>query len=228
MSLPSEFQPSPPLFTPSGFDPPFPWWGVVHIKTLPTYLPTLNFATHSCTIMLHQPHSQLDASPARAVNSCAPYRPVPVGDAFNNHTRHTITAACDISKMITYAVPLQHHTHFFTCVITMAAIVHLSKWAQYFITDEEDLREQIRLSIGALGKLSAIWKAAATAGSQVRGVAQEIYRAKKAQQIVSSAFFFFCGLFLSSKVARRSFLFVPSGELFRMVSLQVPNRDGDC
>lgn len=133
--------------------------------------------------MLHQPHSQLDASPARSVNSCAPYRPVPSGDAFNIHTRHTITAACDISKMITHAVPLHHHTHFFTCVITMAAIVHLSKWALYFIQDEEDLRQQIRLSIGALSKLSAVWKAAANAGGQVRGVAQEIYRAKKASQI---------------------------------------------
>lgn len=167
--------------------------------------------------MLHQPHSQLDSSPARAVNSCAPYRPVPIGDSFNNHTRHTITAACDISKMITYAVPLQHHTHFFTCVITMAAIVHLSKWAQYFIADEEDLREQIRLSIGALSKLSAIWKAAATAGGQVRGVAQEIYRAKKAQQIVSSLH----ALFLCKRYSRErgkpsnppppsfSFLFCP-------------------
>lgn len=136
-----------------------------------------------CTIMLHQPHSQLDASPARSVNSCAPYRPVPTGDTFNIHTRHTVTAACDIAKMITYAVPLQHHTHFFTCVITMATIVHLSKWALYLIPDEDDLREQIKLSIGALSKLSVIWRAAANAGGQVKGVAQEIYRAKKAQQV---------------------------------------------
>lgn len=133
--------------------------------------------------MLHQPHSQLDASPARSVNSCAPYRPVPTGDGFNIHTRHTITAACDISKMITYAVPLHHHSHFFTCVITMSSIVHLSKWALYFIQDEDDLREQIRLSIGALSKLSLIWKSAATACGQVKGVAQEIYRAKKAAQL---------------------------------------------
>lgn len=133
--------------------------------------------------MLHQPHSQLDASPARSVNSCAPYRPVPSGDAFNTHTRHTITAACAISKMITHAVPLHHHTHFFTCVITMAATVHLSKWALYFIQDEEDLRQQIRLCIGALSKLSVVWRAAGRAGGQVRGVAQEIYRAKKASQI---------------------------------------------
>lgn len=119
----------------------------------------------------------------QAVNSCAPHRPVPSGDVFNAHTRHTITAASEISKMITQAVPILHHTHFFTCVITLSSTVHLSKWALYMIDDEEDLRQQIRLNIGALRKLSRVWKAADTAWAQVKGVAQEIYREKKAQQI---------------------------------------------
>ncbi|KAK3322408.1 hypothetical protein B0H66DRAFT_619997 [Apodospora peruviana] len=142
-----------------------------------------HFITHACTIMLHQPLSQLDSSPAQSVTSCAPHRPVPTGDNFNSHTRHTITAACEISKMVTQAVPLLSHTHFFTCVITLSSIVHLSKWALYFIDDEEDLRQQIRLNIGALNKLSKVWKAANTAWGQVKGVAQEIYREKKAAQI---------------------------------------------
>ncbi|EFW99612.1 c6 zinc finger domain containing protein [Grosmannia clavigera kw1407] len=142
-----------------------------------------HFMTHACSIMLHQPHSQLDSSPTRSVTSCAPHSHVPSGDAFNTHTKHTITAACEISKMVTQAVPLLSHTHFFTCVITLSSIVHLSKWALYFIQDEEDLRQQIRLNIGALSKLSEVWRAANTAGGQVKGVAQEIYRAKKAQQI---------------------------------------------
>ncbi|CAK7237589.1 hypothetical protein SBRCBS47491_010032 [Sporothrix bragantina] len=142
-----------------------------------------HFINHACTILLHQPHSQLDSSPTRTVTSCAPHSHVPSGDAFNTHTRHTITAACEISKMVTQAVPLLSHTHFFTCVITLSSIVHLSKWALYFIQDEEDLRQQIRLNIGALNRLSEVWKAANTASGQVKGVAQEIYRAKKAQQI---------------------------------------------
>lgn len=133
--------------------------------------------------MLHQPLSQLDTSPASAVNSCAPHRPVQTGDHFNAHTRHTITAACEVSKMVTQAVPLTQHTHFFTCVVTLSSIVHLSKWALYFIDDEEDLRQQIRLNIGALGKLSKVWKSAGTAWGQVKGVAQDIYREKKAHQI---------------------------------------------
>ena len=142
-----------------------------------------HFMNHACTILLHQPHSQLDSSPTRSVTSCAPHSHVPSGDAFNTHTRHTITAACEISKMVTQAVPLLSHTHFFTCVITLSSIVHLSKWALFYIQDEEDLRQQIRLNIGALNRLSEVWKAASTASGQVKGVAQEIYRAKKAQQI---------------------------------------------
>lgn len=133
--------------------------------------------------MLHQPLSQLDSSPARDVTACAPHRDVASGDNFNLHTRHIITAACAISKMVTYNVPITSHTHFFTCVLTLSSIVHLSKWAAvYLLEDEEDLREQIRLNIGALNKLSSVWRAAAKAGSQVKGVAQEIYRSRKAQE----------------------------------------------
>jgi hypothetical protein len=85
--------------------------------------------------------------------------------------------------MVTQAVPIHSHSHFFTCVLTLSSIVHLSKWALYFIQDEEDLRQQIRLNIGALNKISEVWKAATMASGQVKGVAQDIYRAKKAQQI---------------------------------------------
>ncbi|KAI0406644.1 N-terminal binuclear Zn cluster-containing/DNA binding domain-containing protein [Xylaria palmicola] len=138
---------------------------------------------HACTIILHQPLSQLDSAPARDVTACAPHRDVQSGDNYNLHTRHIITAACAISKMVTYNVPITSHTHFFTCVLTLSSIVHLSKWAAvYFIQDEEDLRAQIRLNIGALNTLSNVWRAAATAGTQVKGVAQEIYRSRKAQQ----------------------------------------------
>ncbi|KAI1373352.1 hypothetical protein F4677DRAFT_220387 [Hypoxylon crocopeplum] len=138
---------------------------------------------HACSIILHQPLSQLDSSPARDVTACAPHRAVQSGENFNIHTKHIITAACEISKMVTYNVPITSHTHFFTCVLTLSSIVHLSKWAlEFFIHDEDDLRQQIRLNIGALNKLSNVWKAASTASAQVRGVAQEIYRAKKAQQ----------------------------------------------
>jgi hypothetical protein len=85
--------------------------------------------------------------------------------------------------MITHRVPLLSHTHFFTCVITLSSIVHLSRWALFFIPhDDDDLRQQIRLNIGALNHLSEVWVAADRARGQVKAVAQEIYTVKKQQR----------------------------------------------
>ncbi|KAG5989712.1 hypothetical protein E4U43_004451 [Claviceps pusilla] len=135
------------------------------------------------SIMLHQPHSQLDSSPTQDINSCAPHQVIPAGDLFNAHTRHTIQSANTISSMITHRVPLLSHTHFFTCVITLSSIVHLSRWALFFIPhDDDDIRQQIRLNIGALNRLSQVWGAAARARGQVKAVAQEIYKVKKQQR----------------------------------------------
>ncbi|KAH7159895.1 hypothetical protein B0J13DRAFT_433734 [Dactylonectria estremocensis] len=139
---------------------------------------------HATSILLHQPHSQLDSSPTRGVNSCAPHASVPSGDTFNAHTKHTIQAANEISKLVTHRVPLLSHTHFFACVVTLSSIVHLSKWALFFIPHNDDnLRQQIRLNIGALAKLSQVWTCADRASGQVKGVAQEVYRVKKQSQL---------------------------------------------
>ncbi|QUC22345.1 uncharacterized protein UV8b_06586 [Ustilaginoidea virens] len=135
------------------------------------------------SIMLHQPHSQLDSTPTQDINSCAPHQAIQAGDLFNSHTRHTIQSANSISNMITHRVPLLSHTHFFTCVITLSSIVHLSRWALFFIPhDDDDLRQQVRLNIGALNCLSEVWGAADRARGQVKAVAQEIYKAKKQQR----------------------------------------------
>lgn len=139
---------------------------------------------HATSILLHQPHSQLDSSPTRMVNSCAPHHGVPSGDAFNVHTKHTIQSANEISKLVTHRVPLLSHSHFFACVVSLSSIVHLSKWALYFIPhDDDDLRQQIRLNTGALHKLAQVWDTADSAAAQVTGVAQDIYRVKKQQQM---------------------------------------------
>ncbi|KAH8686904.1 hypothetical protein BGZ61DRAFT_354119 [Ilyonectria robusta] len=139
---------------------------------------------HATSILLHQPHSQLDSSPTRSVNSCAPHASVPSGDSFNAHTKHTIQAANEISKLVTHRVPLLSHSHFFACVVTLSSIVHLSKWALFFVPHNDDnLRQQIRLNIGALAKLSQVWTCADRASGQVKGVAQEVYRVKKQSQL---------------------------------------------
>lgn len=138
---------------------------------------------HATSIMLHQPFSQLDTTPTQAITSCAPYQPIATGYVFNAHTKHTVTSACAISELITHRVPLLSHSHFFTCVITLSSIVHLSKWAVFFVPhDDDDLRQQIRLNIGALNQLSTVWAAADRARNEVRAVARDIYQLKKQQQ----------------------------------------------
>jgi hypothetical protein len=137
---------------------------------------------HGTSLHLHQPLSQLDSSATQSINACAPHQVVQSWDIFNAHTRHTIASATEISRMITQQSPLTSHTHFFGCMVTASVIVHLSKWALFFVPhDDDDLKQQIRLSIGALEEISTVWRSAQRKGHQVRGVAQEIYRLKKQQ-----------------------------------------------
>ncbi|KAL6851028.1 hypothetical protein ACO1O0_008154 [Amphichorda felina] len=147
---------------------------------------------HATSILLHQPHSQLDTSPANAITSCAPHQAVLVtGQPFNAHTRHAISSANAISHLVTLpSATLTSHTHFFTCVLTLSSIVHLSKWALNFVQyDDDDLRQLLRLNVGALSELACIWPAAECARGQVRKVAGEIYHAKKQVQAAPQFWF---------------------------------------
>jgi hypothetical protein len=129
------------------------------------------------TILLHREHSELDSSIAKDVTSCAPHKPIVPGQSFNIHAAKTIQAAQGISRLITLPVPLAKHTHFFTCVVTLGSIVHLSCWS--VLIHDDDLKQQLRLNTGALKTLWQIWPSAGNAFGQVKGVAQEIYAAKK-------------------------------------------------
>ena len=102
------------------------------------------------------------------------------GPTHNVHAAKTIQAAQDISKLIQLPVPLGKHTHFFTCVVTLASIVHLSCWSVLMpLMHDDDLKQQLRLNTGALKTLWQVWPAAGKAFGQVKGVAQEIYAGKK-------------------------------------------------
>lgn len=137
---------------------------------------------YAVSIILHQPYSQLDTTPVQTIDSCTPQQKVQSNDLFNGHTRHIISSASQISGMITQRVPLALHTPFFTCVITLSSVVHLSRWATCRVTDEdENLQQEIKLNIGALGELSGTWRAAGLAYQQVRSVAQDIYKVKQQQ-----------------------------------------------
>ncbi|KAG9240738.1 hypothetical protein BJ878DRAFT_524534 [Calycina marina] len=133
--------------------------------------------TEASTILLHRELSQLDSSVARDITSCAPHKDIIPGEQYNTHAAKTIQAAQDISKLISLPVPLAKHTHFFTCVVTLASITHLSCWS--LLLHDEDLKQQLRLNTGALKTLWQIWPAAGNAFGQVKNAAQDIFTAKK-------------------------------------------------
>lgn len=132
------------------------------------------------TIMLHRDHSQLDSAVAQNITSCAPHHQITPGPSYNIHAVKTIEAAQALSKLITLPMPIIRHTHFFVCAITLSAIVHLSCWSlQLPQTQDKDIKEQLRLNSGGLQSFCKVWPAAGMAFSQVKGVARELYAAKK-------------------------------------------------
>ncbi|KAK2589907.1 hypothetical protein QQS21_012415 [Conoideocrella luteorostrata] len=140
--------------------------------------------SHATSILLHQPLSELDPAPAKEVTSCAPHDDAQLrsGHAGKLHTGHAVASAAAISNMITHRVPIISHTPFFTCIVGLASIVHLSKWALWASADDEKLRQQVRLNIAALGKLSTVWEGAGKARVQVQAVAREIHRARRQRE----------------------------------------------
>jgi hypothetical protein len=143
------------------------------------------------TIVLHRELSELDSSITTPIDSCAPHHPITPpphnkvpptkkNTNYNVHASKIITAAQAISKLITLPVPLIKHTHFFTCVITLASVVHLSCWSVLFtILNDDDLKQQLKLNTGALKTLWQVWPSAGRAFGQVKGVAGEIFQRKK-------------------------------------------------
>jgi len=149
------------------------------LTSIVTQVPT-NILT-GATILLHRTHSQLDSTPTQPITSCAPHHPVPSGQNYSLHAPLTISSAVSITKLITLPTPLTKHTHFFTCVITLASIVHLSCWSALLpLSQDEDLRQQLALNTGALKTLWEVWPCAGRAWEQVSGVVKEIFNAKKA------------------------------------------------
>ncbi|RAL67083.1 hypothetical protein DID88_007863 [Monilinia fructigena] len=111
-----------------------------------------NMITEATTIVLHRELSELDSSITTPITSCAPHHPITPGSNYNLHASKTITAAQSISKLITLPIPLIRHTHFFTCVVTLASIVSF---------------------------ILLVWPSAGRAFGQVKGVASEIWQRKK-------------------------------------------------
>jgi hypothetical protein len=95
-----------------------------------------------------------------------------------------LQAAEDISRLITLPTALQKHSPFFTCVVVVASVVHLSYWS-FLVPDGQDekIKSLIRLDTGSLQTLATWWPVANTVLKQVRGVANVMFHSKKSMSI---------------------------------------------
>ncbi|KAF1926278.1 uncharacterized protein M421DRAFT_422963 [Didymella exigua CBS 183.55] len=137
------------------------------------------------TIMLHRPRSNLGFGRVEGVNICVqPGQVLLPTQTREIHTAKCLTSAENISSLIRLPGQLLNHTPFFTCVVVMASVVHLSYWS-FLVPDGQDdiLKQSIRLDVGTLQQYSNTWPIASVVLSQVRGVAHTLFNSKKAMSI---------------------------------------------
>lgn len=137
------------------------------------------------TIMLHRPRSNLGFGRVENVNICVqPGQILLPTQTREIHTAKCLTSAENISSLIKLPGSLLHHTPFFTCVVVMASVVHLSYWS-FLVPDGQDdvIKQSIRLDVGTLGQYGGTWPIAKVVLGQVRGVAHTLWNSKKAMSI---------------------------------------------
>ncbi|KAK7186833.1 uncharacterized protein CC84DRAFT_1176010 [Paraphaeosphaeria sporulosa] len=137
------------------------------------------------TIMLHRPRSNLGFGRVENVNICVqPGQVLLPTQTREIHTAKCLTSAENISSLIKLPGQLIYHTPFFTCVVVMASVVHLSYWS-FLVPDGQDdiIKQSIRLDVGTLQQYSHTWDIAHVVLGQVRGVAHTLWNSKKAMSI---------------------------------------------
>ncbi|PYH40169.1 putative C6 transcription factor [Aspergillus saccharolyticus JOP 1030-1] len=128
-------------------------------------------------IGLHRPFSDLKFNPVEDLSSCARDPPPdgPTHELVNVHTVRVLRAVEGQFRLL--ALPLQrfHHTPFVTCMISDGALSLLS--ACYCLLAGTDLaiaRDQMRMIIGCLKTLGAIWPRTAKNVREIQTIASHV------------------------------------------------------
>ena len=133
--------------------------------------------THSALICLHRPRSDLVFARILDATACTPPRRVaePVTSQ-HMHSAKAIHAANALSNLITLPMTLSDHTPFFTCAITLGAIVQLSAYVtRHRESDFCAVTQRIRLAVAALKSSKESWAIAETLYQQVKDVARQAF-----------------------------------------------------
>ncbi|ODM17581.1 hypothetical protein SI65_07256 [Aspergillus cristatus] len=130
---------------------------------------------HVSIIGVHRPLSTLKFSAVENVSSCAREPPLdtPTPDLVNVHTIRVLRAIEAQIRLLALPVRQFHHTPFTTCMVSEGTLALLSACSA--ILKERDLaiaRDQIRMTLGCLKVLGAVWPRTARNVREIQTIAQ--------------------------------------------------------
>ena len=132
-------------------------------------------AVYRAMIFLHRPRSDLVLTSVENSTSCTYVRPQngPI-TACEYHTAKSTEAADKIADLTKLPGHMVKHTPFFTCMVTLGAIVQLSLYTLTVDPDRSTKSKQnLKLNVGALKTMKEVWPLADAVQAKVKGAARE-------------------------------------------------------
>lgn len=131
---------------------------------------------NGATIYLNFPRSDLLSSPAVASEViCGHHGPISV-PAFSHHVHamKAIKAASELSSLAAIRLPVERHTPFFICALTLSSIVQLAACSVKAGSMPDPSRDRIGLTIGVFKSLGRTWAISQSIMRQIKAVSRDV------------------------------------------------------
>ena len=131
---------------------------------------------NGASIYLNFPRSDLLSSPAVASQViCGHHGPISV-PAFSHHAHamKAVKAASGLSTLAALRLPVERHTPFFICALTLSSIVQLAACSAKAGQMPDPSRDRIGLTIGVFKSLARTWAISQSIMRQIKAVARDV------------------------------------------------------
>ncbi|KAJ5557308.1 hypothetical protein N7494_001223 [Penicillium frequentans] len=131
---------------------------------------------NGATIYLNFPRSDLLSSPAVASEViCGHSGPISV-PAFSHHAHamKAVNAARELSSLAAIRLPVERHTPFFICALTLSSIVQLAACSVKAGSMPDPSRDRIGLTIGVFKSLGRTWAISQSIMRQIKAVSRDV------------------------------------------------------
>ncbi|KAJ5097904.1 hypothetical protein N7532_004905 [Penicillium argentinense] len=131
---------------------------------------------NGASIYLNFPRSDLLSSPAVASEViCGHHGPISV-PAFSHHAHamKAVKAASELSTLAAMRLPVERHTPFFICALTLSSIVQLAACSVKAGQMPDPSRDRIGLTIGVFRTLARTWAISQSIMRQIKAVARDV------------------------------------------------------